>query len=181
MGKWSGVIEEIMAQLVIASPEDVGCIMSARGAWAAGISATNNSGREMREQADLGRLVKGRGFYRLPSCRSEYRGHAKSLTKSLVKVLIAFPGRSFVLREISVSAIGLRADAIVFLVKENAGFVFILEEINSEREESYQRKRELWMNWPGALEYLSGLFGYCVRSFVVIRSDELAGLLEAAK
>lgn len=78
----------IMEALVIATDKDVGQVMAARGHWSEGQSARVNSLKTLKKLVELGKLEKGEeGFYRLPGCRSEFKGHAQALTKALVEIL----------------------------------------------------------------------------------------------
>jgi hypothetical protein len=162
-------IEEIMRQLVIADKHTIGEIMAHRGVWKAGISAVNNSYKELVKLVELGRLEKGDGFFRLPGCRSEYQEHSQLLSKCLANIIKSY--QSVIHREHEVKPLGLRADAIVLLIKENMGRCLIVEVVNNETKEYLNQKRQAW-KWDGATKYLSELFGYRIPYFEFVTNEE---------
>jgi hypothetical protein len=161
-------IRRIMEALVIADDKVIGEIMAARGVWGEGQSSRVQSGKSMKNLADLNRLEKGDGFYRIPGCKSEYKDHAKLLTKQLAEILKAYP-ESIIHREHDLTKeCGLRPDAICLATKDDHGFCFILEVLVSETETYFESKINTWAGWSGATEYLSKLFGYRIPNFSII-------------
>jgi hypothetical protein len=180
MSKWDDTVFELMKKLVIASAENIGVLMAAMGVWAAGISARNNAAKVLKGLVDLKRLEFINGAYRVHGCKSEWADHSKSLTESLVRIMVAFPD-CLVNRELTVSPIATRPDSLVFLRRNGMGYCFGLEQMNNETEESFRTKSSKWARWPDTLPFLSQLFGYKVPSFHLVRSSELDRFLEELK
>ena len=168
-------IKRIMKALVIASPHDVGTVMAALGIWKAGASAENNSMKRLRYLADLGKLERGKGYFRVPGCKSEFNEHARLLTKCIGQILSLPPAfESVIHREHPLpDDVGLRPDALVFVKKGSHGLCVYLEAVNQEREPSIRNKRTKLESWPGATQYLSRLFGRPIPHFDFLTSDEL--------
>lgn len=81
-------VMDIMEALVIAKDIHVGEVMAARGHWAEGQSARVNSGKVLKKLSEIGKIQRCEGgFWRLPGCRSEFKGHARLLTRALVDIL----------------------------------------------------------------------------------------------
>jgi hypothetical protein len=127
--------------------------------------------------ADMDKIEKHSGFWRMPGCKSEWGIHSQLLTGNLATILKTYPD-AVVFREHTIPEVGLRPDAIILLKRGGEGRVFILETVNNETEESLQMKFNFWKNWAGATEYLSNLFGYVVPYFDLITSNELTAYME---
>lgn len=171
------LVEKLMRLLVIAGAEEVGMLLSAMGLYAAGVSARNNAAKILKWLVDLRRLETGPGYYRVPGCKSEYGEHARLLTLAILKILIKYPN-SLINREITISEVGLRPDALVLLVNDKLACAFVLEVLNNEREAYFQEKVRKWNEWPGALPFLSQTFGCDVPHFSILRSDQLDNFLK---
>lgn len=161
-------VMELMQMLKVADKQAISSIMTARKVWSAGTSSLNNSYRALKNLADLGKLEQGNGWFRIPGCKSQYEQHAKALTKSLTKILI-LNRLSLIFREVTITEVGLRPDAIVLLINNNQGLCFVYEEVINETEAYYQRKVDTWEHWSGALPYLSQLTGYRIHDFQLVR------------
>jgi hypothetical protein len=78
----------IMHALHIARDKDVGEVMASRGIWSQGPPSRNLSLRAMKANADLGKLERCHGYFRVPGCKSNFDDHARLLTESLVKICL---------------------------------------------------------------------------------------------
>jgi hypothetical protein len=178
------MVEGLMNQLVISDKHVIGDIMAHKGIWTKGTSASNNSDKALTVLTKFGKVEKVKSFYRLPSCKSEYKEHAQLLTKSLAEIIkLRFTAK--ILREPTLNEIGLRPDAIVLLENGNQGLCFILEVCNNETEEYLNQKINVWEHWEGAKEYLSNLFGTPIKAFNVLvaggHSDNFKASIEEIK
>lgn len=180
MGKWQGRVEGFMKQLQIASAENVSKPMASLGAWTAGPSAVNNTAKELNTGVALGRIEKGRGYYRVPGCRSEWGAHAKKLSAELARILAHFP-ESEIRREVFVQVLGRRADAILLVRRGNEAACLVFECTNTETAASFTQKAKQWREWPGALQFLSDQFGIKIPSFTVLGSSALDSFLGGEK
>jgi hypothetical protein len=90
--------------------------------------------------------------------------------------LKAYP-ESIIFRERNVAEIGVRADGIILIKRENKGLVIILECLLNETETYYASKVRAW-EWPGATKYLSSLFGVKVPNFLIIPIRQGEDILE---
>lgn len=169
-------VSDIFFALKIADALTVGEILLAKGLYSNLQSARVNAQKALNNLAALDQIEKHHGYYRALDCKSEYKEHARLLTKSLAKILIRFDAA--IHREIAISEIGLRPDAVVLLKKDGRGLCFVLEVVNNEPEIYLQSKINAWKNWAGALPYLSRLFGYTIPHFELITSSDLDSFLE---
>jgi len=171
-------ILEIMNNLVIADKHIVGDIMAHKGLWTAGTSSVNNSYKALNNLVDAGKLVKGDGYFKIPTCKSEYKEHSVLLTKALALILkINLNCKIF--REPTFQKIGLRPDAIVLITKDNKALCFILEVCNNETPEYLTQKINAWKIWPEAGEELSALFGLAIPRFdIVVSGEYVKGVFE---
>lgn len=78
---------ELTHQLQIVSDIVIGKLMANRRIWTAGTSARNNSRKALKTLVDLGHLEEGKGYFRIPGCRSEYCDHTKALIEPLAEIL----------------------------------------------------------------------------------------------
>lgn len=156
-------VYELMQQLVIVNDIIVGEVMAAKGYWAAGQSARVQAAKALKNLSEEGRLERRDGFYRVPGCKSEWGEHAQFLTKILAEILKKHTAEIF--RETMVYDVGLRADAICMITKDNLGMVLVIEAMNHESTESIKNKETIWNTWPEATGYLSKLFGYRIPHF----------------
>lgn len=168
---------EIMEALVIADKHVVGDVMAHKGLWTKGVSAVNNSYKALNCLVDVGKLVKGDGYFKLPHSKSEYAEHARLLTEALAQILKA-NSTCKIFREHTIAEKGLRPDAIVVLKKENQGLCLVLEVCHTETESYLQQKINTWRYWQDAKTYLSQLTGYKIPHFDVIRSAQLVNYLK---
>lgn len=169
-------ISNIISSLRITDSLTVGEILHSKGLYSNLHSARVNAQKALNGLADLGQIEKCKGYYRALDCTSEYKEHARLLTKSLAKIIIRY--NAVIFREISIPEIGLRPDAIVLLKRDSQGLCFVLEVVNNESDIYLQSKINAWKNWEGALPYLSRLFGYRIPHFELITSDQLDSYLE---
>lgn len=160
-----------MRKVKISDSKTIGKIMSAWGYYKLGGSAQVNAHKALMYHTELKNLERCDGFWRTPGCKSEFKDHARFLTSLLADYLSKYPD-SIIFREHFISEIGLRADAIILLVKDGKGKCIILEAMVNETEDYLTQKKNVWKQWDGAIEHLSRLFGYHIKSFQVIGKKE---------
>lgn len=173
-------VDEVMGLMEVLQVSDkhpIGNIMSAKGYWKPGVSASNNAYKILGELVSLNRLEKGNGFFRIPGCKSEYGEHARLLTRILAEIL-KLPFTVSIFREHTISAIGLRPDALILMTDHSRALCLVLEAVNQESNRSLETKRNVWNQWPDAKKYLSQLFGVTISHFDFVRSDELSRYLK---
>ncbi|MFA5823207.1 MAG: hypothetical protein WC853_09045 [Thermodesulfovibrionales bacterium] len=168
------VVYQLMESLAIASKQEIGDIMATKKIWTAGPSTFNNSYKALCALTDIGKLIKGDGYFKLPSCKSEYKEHSQLITKALAEVL-KLEVQSTIFREITIPEVGLRPDAICLLTKNNQGYCMILEVCNNETPEYLQSKINVWDNWQGDAQFLSQLFKYKIPHYEVVPVTVLDG------
>lgn len=169
------VVMELMNQLVIADKHIIGDLMAYKELWTAGTSAVNNSYKALNILVDAGRLERGDGYFRLPSCKSEYQEHSKLLTKSLAEIL-KLNYHTKIFREKTISEIGLRPDALVLLTKDSQALCFVHEVCHNEFPQFLQQKVNSWRSYGNALQFLSQLFEIEIKAFdIVVAGDITAG------
>jgi hypothetical protein len=163
----------IMEALRICDKHTGGDIMAARGIWTKGTSSVNNFYKGSNTLVDAGKLVKGDGYFKMPDCKSEYKEHSQLLTKALAEIL-KLNYQSQVLREPTLTDVGLRPDAILFLANGNKGLCFILEVCNNESPEYLNQKINAWRSFEGAKDYLSQLFETEIKAFDIVVSGDIS-------
>lgn|GEM_PF-543054 len=162
---------EIMEVLKVADDKIIGEIMASKGIWSEGQSTRTNSLKSLKTLADLRKIERCNGFFRTLDCKSDYKDHAKLLTKALAEILkLNFPVKIY--REITIPEKGLRSDAICLITKDNHGLCFVLEVIHNETQEYFKQKLTTWKTWNEATQYLSKLFGYKIPCFSVITAGQ---------
>ena len=170
------LVMEALEKLKIADKHAVAELMASQGIWKAGTSAVNNTYKKLMDLVALGRLVKGDGFFRVPSCKSEYGTHSQTVTSTLVKVLKVYPG-TIVYREHTIHEVGLRPDALCLLIKEGKGLCLWIEVCNHEPPEYFEMKKNALKSW-NALPYISRLFNYQIPAYQLVKDTELTPFLE---
>lgn len=173
-------IYQLMESLVISDKQTIGDIQASKGLWSPGPSAVNNSYKALCNLSDLGKLTKGDGYFKLPDCRSEYKEHAQLITKALAEIL-KLDVQSTIKREVVISEVGLRPDAIVLITKDNHGICLILEVCNNETPEYLQSKINVWESWQGDTQFLSRLFGIKIPHYEVVPVTVLDGFISYLK
>lgn len=164
---------QVMSKLVIASAKEVGMVMAAMGIWTAGVSAVNNASKSLKNLHSLGQLEAGKGFYRWPGCRSEWGGHAQTLSNELARILCKYP-QSVVRREILVPHLSRRADALIGLRRGNEMAVIVYECTVSENRTSYENKKNEWLSSRKQSQpFLSEQFGVDVPDYSILGSHDL--------
>jgi hypothetical protein len=126
---------------------------------------------------DLGKLERGKGVYKLPSCKSNGSPHALSISQHIAEIFNKFDN-PIVFREKSIQEVALRPDILAFAIKENKGLCFVLEVVDAETEEYLKMKRNTWERWDKSTEYLSQLFAHKIRWFDFVTSHEFNTYLE---
>ena len=168
-------VASLVDSLKIVDALTVGEILHAEGVYASVHSARVQAQKALNSLADLGKLEKGKGYYRTLDCKSEYAEHARLLTKSLAE-LFKTKAEPVIFREHSISEVALRPDALVLLKREGQGLCFVLEICHTETPEYLNQKITTWRNWDNALGFLSGLFKCNVPHFeIVVVGDEVPG------
>jgi len=174
------MINRLMESLKIADAVTIGEILQAKGPYSNLQSARVNAQKKLNELVSLGKLERNSGYYRIPVCKSEYKEHARLLTKVLAELFKLPAVEPVIFREIN-TPVGLRPDAIVLLTKENQGLCLILEVLINETDSYFQMKQNTWENWPEATEYLSQLFHYKVPHFELVPITVLDGFISFLK
>lgn len=170
-------VMDIMESLGIGTKHQVAEVMAVKVGWKPGPSAINNTYKALARLTQQGKLEQGKGFFRVPSCRSDYSEHAQLLSQCIAEIL-KLPFQIKVKREHTIQEVGLRPDALMYIQDENRGLCFVLEVINHEPEVSLTTKANVWNQWKDAPRYLSKLFGAPVTHFDFVRSDELGSYLK---
>lgn len=160
-------VMEILEKVKIIDSKTVGKIMSAWGIWKAGNNAAVQAHKALVYQAELKNLERCDGFWRTPDCKSEWKEHAQFLTTVLADVLSHFPD-TLIYREHFIPEVGLRPDAIILKINDGYGSCVVLEAVMNETDDYFNQKVNVWKQWQGANEYLSRLFNYRIKSFVVL-------------
>ena len=164
---------QVITILVIADAVIIGDILSGPpyNLWKSGHSARVNAQKALNALVALGRLERGKSFYRLPGCKSEYGEHAQLVTRHIADLIkLNLPLKTF--REHTISKVGLRPDAICLITKDNQSLCFILEVIHNETSEYFKQKLSTWKTWDGATDYLGQLFGYEIPCFSIITAGQ---------
>jgi hypothetical protein len=161
------LVMDYMESMVIADKHVVADIMSFRNIWTRGTPAVNNSYKTLTNLTALNKLVKGDGYFKLPSCKSEYAEHAQLLTKAIAEIIKTNLVVK-IIREATLNEIGLRPDAIALLKNGNKAVCFVLEVCNNETEEYLTQKINAWKHWEGGLEKLSEIFKTRIPAFDVV-------------
>ncbi len=170
-------VMRLMEMLQVSDKHPIGKVMSAKGYWTAGVSASNNAYKILVELVSLNRLEKGNGFFRLPGCKSDYGEHARLLTRILAEIL-KLPFAVSIFREHTIQAVGLRPDALILITDHNRALCLVLEAVNQESDRSLETKRNVWNQWADAKKYLGQLFRVTIPHFDFVRSDELSRYLK---
>jgi hypothetical protein len=173
-------VSDIIQSLRVADSLTVGEIFLAKGLYSNLQSARVNAQKKLNELVALGQLEKADNYYRTPDCKSEYKEHARLLTKVLAELFKLPSVEPVIYREIT-TPVGLRPDAIVLLTKENQGLCLILEVLINETEAYFQMKKNTWDNWPEATRYLSELFNYKIPNFELLPITVLDGFISFLK
>ena len=167
------VVHQILIRLRIADSLAIGKILHANGLYSSEHSARVQAQKALNSLVDLGKLEKGKGYYRTPDCKSEYGDHSRLLTKSLAS-LFATDAEPVIFREHTINEVALRPDALVMLKRDGKGLCFVLEVCHTETPEYLNQKITTWRNWAGSLDYLSALFNCKVPHFeIVVVGDDV--------
>lgn len=170
-------IDNLMNLLVIADTKTISELMVHQGFWPNG-NPYANSYKYLRELTQLDKLVKGEGYFKLPTCKSEYAEHAQLLTQALA-LIIKTHYEPIVFREKTMDVVGIRPDALVLIKNADKGRCFILEVVNNELPMFLEKKKNAWETWQDDLDYLSRLFNYKIPHYDFVTSETLKEYLEA--
>lgn len=165
--------EKVLAianQLKYFTKHDVGGIMAHLKIWNEGVSAVNNSDKAIKNLIP-DYLEKGEGYFKLKGLKGEHNEHSQEITKELIKI-IKLNYQTIIHREKLIEDVKLIPDAMICLIDGNRAAVAILEAILSEPPSYYEMKKNVWLNWAGAKEYLSEIFNIKVQSFNIINTAE---------
>lgn len=141
--------------------------MGDRCPWKEGPSQVNNFYKGCLKLVEWGELENCKGFFRVNS-KSDYKEHSQQLSRGIAEFLRLSNLDVTVHREKTISKIGYRADAIIFLKKQNKGRVFFLEICVKENFKFLNSKVNFLLSWNGATRYLSDLFGVNVPFFDIV-------------
>lgn len=168
-------VSRIIQPLLIADPLSVGAILFSiyPSRYKNQHSARVQAQKALNELVSLGKLERGKGYYRVPGCKSEFKEHARLLTQALTEIIIINP-TAVIHREVVIPEISLRPDAAVLLTKEGQGRCFILEAVNNETELYLNQKITALRTWKNSLTFLSRLFKYRIPHFDIVVSGESA-------
>jgi hypothetical protein len=168
-------IMEVMTKVRIA---DKHLVASLQTRWKEGVSRVNNTYKYLMDLVQLGRLVKGPNYFKVPECESEYKPHAELLSKSLIEILKVNP-EAEIWREHYIQEISLRPDALVLMRQGNLARMLIVEVCESETEEYLMAKVNLWKKHPEALRILSEITKIMIPAFdiVVVGKDAPNGTI----
>jgi hypothetical protein len=141
--------------------------------WQEGLSARNQAHKHLDELALTNQIKKGKGFY---SVKNEYQGDFKPgshdrLIAQLIAQLLCLKLPVKIHREVSFSHIGLRADLVILIKKNEKYLCVVIEACNKETENYRQMKTNLWKSWEGANRALSELFQVNIPHFSVVISQ----------
>jgi hypothetical protein len=158
--------------LQVFSALQIGSLLNSQGHYKDLHSARVQAQKELNRLSLIGQLTKCGGFYRLPTCQSDFSEHARLLTDHLVEILkLNIPAAIF--REHTLTSIGLRPDALVLLQKGAEGLCFVLEVVHNETEQYLKSKIDAWRYWENATIYLSRLFGFKIPHFLFVVAGDL--------
>lgn len=160
-------VSEIIRSLRIADSLTIGEILLAQKQYSNLQSARVNAQKKLNELVSLGQLERVANYYRAPGCQSEYKEHARLLTKALAELFKLRDITPVIHREHTVP-VGLRPDAICLLTKDNQGLCLVLEVLINETPEYLRMKQNTWNSWDGATEYLSRLFNCKIPHFDIV-------------
>ena len=161
-----------MESLRIADKHVIGDLMAHRKIWTKGASTVNNSTKNLNTLVDRGKLVKCDGFYRMPDCKSEYKGHARLLTKAIAEIL-KLNLNAKIFREKEIKEVGLRPDALVLLERYGRFLCFVLEVCENEFPEYLTQKVNTWNQYENAKETLFTLFETRIKAFDIVVSGDI--------
>ena len=165
-------IMEMMNMLRQARPSDLAYVFRHKleKPWKPGASGDNQTRKRMDILAERGLLVKGKGFYKIPSLKVEvYSAHDQEVNKACIKFLCLKGIEAFIKKEVPF-ANGTQTDAVILLVKGTQAMCIILEVCVSEPDDQLKTKAEKWLGWPFAKEALSELFGINIEKFGIVVS-----------
>jgi hypothetical protein len=101
--------------------------------------------KQLNILADTGKLIRGKGWYALPSYRGSNPLHDRLITSVIARlILLKLP--ISVYREVSFP-IGIRSDIIVLLGKNSQALCVVIEVANNETPEYLNQKITAWKNW----------------------------------
>lgn len=161
---------EIANQLKYFTKHDVGSIMAHRKIWDEGVSAVNNADKSIKNLIP-DYLEKGEGYFKLKGLKGEHNEHSQEITKELIKI-IKLNYQTIIHREKLIEEVKLIPDAMICLIDGNRAAIAILEAMRNESPEYFGMKKNVWLNWAGAKEYLSEIFNIKVQSFNIINTAE---------
>ena len=134
--------------------------------WRKGTSTINNFYKACVNLAADGKLEQCDGFFRVNYCKADWNNpHTQQVSKCVAALLST---GAEVYREILVSTIGTRPDAIALVRKGGKGRCCILEVCLTETAEYLESKINAWHGWKGAEKYLSELFGIKIPFFDIV-------------
>jgi hypothetical protein len=174
-------VSEVISALKISDALTVGEILHAKGVYSNLQSSRVNAQKKLNELVALGKLKRVHTYYRTLDCKSEFKEHARLLTRVLAELFKLPDIEPIIYREHTIPEIGLRPDALVLLTKHDQGLCLVLEVLINETESYFQMKKNTWDNWPDATEYLSELFNYKIPHFELLPITVLDGFISFLK
>lgn len=144
--------------------------------WAPGQSAKVNVKKYLDALVEQGKLERCDGFYRVKGSRSEYKDHARKLSECIGEFFKIKKIKVIAKREIPLSN-GLRADAVILLIKDIKGLCAVLEVCRKEADQYFQAKLNEWERF-NAHDELARLFGYEIPHYILtVEGKEVKGII----
>lgn len=175
------MVAQLVEDILVINAKQGGAILHGHGRYKTphiGRVHFQRQANDLAAEGKIERIVRPEGgFYRAVGCTSTYEldSHAWHLTEALVKVYSIKSITTVGYREINVP-IGFRADALVFVQRENRGLCFVLEVAHHETHDYLKRKVDAWKKWKGAKDFLSEKFNRPIGSYgFVVAGKEVSG------
>ena len=171
------IVKSWMDEIKIATDKNIGELLFHYGHFTNKVSARTNAGKILNSLTEQNQMIKGSGYFKTRDCQSQFKEHAQLITNHLVQIK-KLPVQSVTIREHFIESVSVRPDAIIVLTRANQACCFVLEILNHEREQSIEKKRNVWKHWPEASAYLSSLFNRPIPHFDFVTSEQLTAYIE---
>lgn len=135
--------------------------------WKEGLSARNQAHKILDELALTDQIIKGKGFYAVKGYQGQFKEHDRKLTEIIARLItLKFP--ISIHREVSFP-VGLRADAVGIVGKENRATCFWLEVCDTETDPYFNQKAvAIRNNRHFITECLTDLFATRIPDFTLV-------------
>lgn len=177
------LIDSIMQTLWYADPQTVGMVAAHLGMdWQGEVSQRENARKVLTARADMGKLEKCRGYFKLTGLKGNHEEHSRAITEQIARIMMT-PYQPIIKREVALPN-NLRAD-IAFVLRdfENRKQLAAVMEICLNERPSYleMKRNEHRRTKKQTAAYLSELFGYSINHYAILVSGKdvsWAGSLE---